>query len=811
MFLVADFRDGHFDPILTFEGTPEDFFGERIFDTTFDASSQRPGPVVEIPALVDQELASLVVQYEFQATVGKPFVDLGQFEIDDLLKVFAGELSEDDDFIEPTQELRLEEPLDLLRQPFLHLLVAGVFVLLTEPERFGEDRAGSGIGRHDQHDILEVDFPAKAVRQMPFFHDLQQHVVDIEVSLFDFVQQHDRIRSAPNLLGQLPALFEADVSRRCPDQPADVVFFHVLAHVDLDQCVLITEHEFCECLGEQRLADSGRPGEQKHTGGPFRVLQSTAAAANRLGNLLDRLVLTDHSLVQFIFHLQQPHRVLARKTCQRNPSHLGHDLGNHLRIDHPVSLLALFSPFLSQLFAFLFQLVGLVTQVGSLLEVLVRHRLFLGPVQPLGLFLELLQIRWPDHRLQPDAGPRLVDHVDRLIRQATAGDVAARQFHGRFESIVGDLHPVMLLVTLPEPLENLDGLLFVRRLDQHGLESPFQRPVLLDVLAVLIQSRCSDALQFATRKCRLEYIRGVDGAFGTTGSDQSVQFVDEQDRVLGTTNLVHHRLDPFFELAAILGAGDHHRQIQYHDAAFTQQVGHRAVNHHLGKSLDNRRLAHSRFTQQHRVVLLTPTENLDHSFDLVLAADHRVEFVLSSQLGQITTEAVQCRSLTLARLRRPARSLSRLGTLQTMTQQIQHLLADILELQSQVHQHLSRHTLLLAQQPQQQMLGANVVVVQILGLFQSVLDDLLGPRRLRQLAHRDHVRPRLHDLLDLQTNLPQIRIQILQDVGRNSRTLLDQTQQHVLGPDVLVVEPLSLLVGQLHHLPRPIGESLVHL
>ena len=333
---------------------------------------------------------------------------------------------------------------------------------------------------------------------MPLLHDLQQHVVDIQVRLLDFIEQHDGIGSPPDLLGQLSTLFVADIARWRPDQPADVVLLHVLAHVDLDQRVLVSEHELGECLGEQRLADTCGSGEQEDPGGPLGILQPAATAADGLRDLLDRLVLADHSSVQFVLHLQQPHGVLAREPRQRNPGHLGDDLSDHFRIDHPVGLLALLTPFLSQLFPLLLQLVGLVAEVGGLLEVLVGDRLFLGPIQPFGLLLEFLQIRRPDHRLQPDPGTRLVDHVDRLIRRAAAGDVAAREFDGRFERVVGDLHPVVFLVPIPQPLENLDGLLFRGRFDQHGLESPLQGPVLFDVLAVFIQRGGTDALQFAS-------------------------------------------------------------------------------------------------------------------------------------------------------------------------------------------------------------------------------------------------------------------------------------------------------------------------
>ena len=406
-------------------------------------------------------------------------------------------MPEHHDLVEPPEEFGLEEPFDLLGQPFLHLLVAGVAVLFSEPEGFGEDRAGPGVGRHDQHDVLEVDLASETVGQVAFLHDLQQHVVDIQVRLLDLIQQHHRVRPPSNLLGQLPALFVTDVSGRRPDQPADVVLLHVLAHVDLDQGVLVPEHELGKRLGEQCLADAGGSGEQEHPGGPLGVLQPAAAASNGLRDLLDRLVLADHPCMQFVFHLQQPHGVFAREPRQRNPGHLGNDLGDDLGIDHSVGLLALLAPFAGQLLTFLLQFVGLVTEAGGLFEVLVGNGLLLGLVEPFGLFLEFLQVRRPDHRLQTDPRPGLVDHVDRLVRQAAAGDIAAGKFDGRFECVVGDLHPMVLLVPVSQPPENLDGLFIGGGFDEHGLEPPLKSPVLLDVLAVFVERRGTDALQLS--------------------------------------------------------------------------------------------------------------------------------------------------------------------------------------------------------------------------------------------------------------------------------------------------------------------------
>ena len=278
-----------------------------------------------------------------------------------------------------------------------------------------------------------------------------------------------------------------------------------------------------------------------------------------------------------------------------------------------------------------------------------------------------------------------------------------------------------------------------RRLDHHHLEAAVQGAVLLDVLAVLVERRGADALDFAAGQGRLEHVRGVDGPFGPAGADQGVQLVDEQDRVLRPADFVHHRLDPLLELAAVLRAGDHHRQVEHDDPAIGQQFGHVAVDDALGKAFDDGRLADAGLAQQHGVVLRAAAEDLHRPLDFLLAADHRVELALPGQLGQVAAEAVQGGGFRLAALRavaaagsaaaaRRRRPLAPFGAFHAVAQQVQHFLADFFQLQPEVHQHLGGHAFLLAQQAQQDVLGADVVVVQVAGLFHRVFDDLLGPR-----------------------------------------------------------------------------------
>ena len=69
----------------------------------------------------------------------------------------------------------------------------------------------------------------------------------------------------------------------------------------------------------------------------------------------------------------------------------------------------------------------------------------------------------------------------------------------------------------------------VGSLDEDRLEAPRQGRVLLDVLAVLVEGRRADAVQFAAGERRLQEVRGVHGPVRLAGADERVHLVDEQD------------------------------------------------------------------------------------------------------------------------------------------------------------------------------------------------------------------------------------------------------------------------------------------
>ena len=119
------------------------------------------------------------------------------------------------------------------------------------------------------------------------------------------------------------------------------------------------------------------------------------------------------------------------------------------------------------------------------------------------------------------------------------------------------------------------------------------------------------------------------------------KLVDEQDDVLRALDLVHHGLDALLELAAILRARHHQREVEGHDALVAQNLRNVALGNFLGQAFHDGGLADTGFAEQHRVVLGAAAQNLDHALDFVLAAHHRVEFALAGQFRQVAPEHPQ--------------------------------------------------------------------------------------------------------------------------------------------------------------------------
>ncbi len=562
------------------------------------------------------------------------------------------------------------------------------------------------------------------------------------------------------------------------------------------------------------LPTPGGAEEDERAGRALGVLEAGARAADRLGDDLDRGVLADHALVQFVLHAHQLLRLGLGQLEHGDARPHRDDVGDLLLADRrPFARLTRF-PGLLELAFLVRELALLVPQGSRLLELLGLDRGLLLAARRLDFALELAVRRRRGHRLDAHARGGLVDQVDRLVGQEAVGDVAAGEFAGGAQRLVGDLHLVVLLVAVAQAREDLDGLVDRGLVDADLLEAALQRGVALEVLAVLVERGRADRLQLTARERGLEDRGGVDRALGGACADEVVELVDEQDDVAALGDLLHHLLQALLELAAVLGAGDQGGQVERVDLLVLEQLGHLGAGDALGEALDDGGLADAGLADEHGVVLGAPREDLHDPLDLGLAPHAGVELALGGELGQVAAELVEQLGGLLALGGAAASARGCAGTLALAAaagtgEHADDLVADLLRVGVEVEQDARGDALVLAHEPEQDVLGADVVVAQAQRLAQRELEHLLGARRERDLPGGDLLAG-ADDAHDLGAHALDGDVEALEHAGGQALLLAQQAEQDVLGADVVVLERPRLLLRENDHLPGPFCESLEH-
>ena len=595
---------------------------------------------------------------------------------------------EDDHLVEPVQELRPEMAADDVHHPVHQRPVHRGFACLRK-------HFAAEIGGHDKDRVAEIHRPAVPVGQASVVEHLEQHVEDIGMRLLHLVEQHDLVGAPAHRLGQRAAFLIADIAGRRAEQAGDRVLLHVFRHVEPQHRRVVVEQELRERLAKLGLADAGRPEEQEGAHRAARVVQAGPRAAHRLRDRLDGAVLADDAGVEALFHSEQllalalqhsrdgharPARDDARDMLAGDllveqapfassvglgdaPLQVGNDgetqLARALQFSAPLGCLQLQPGPLQFLLHALGAVDGILflpplqgERAGALLEagqfllqfVEASARGVVGFLLqrlPLDLELDDPPVEFVDGLglgvdLHPEPARRLVHQVDGLVGQEPVRDVAVGQCRCRHQRAVGDAHAVMDLVFLLQPAQDRNRVLYVGLADEHRLEAPRERGVLLDMLTVFVERGRADAVQLAARERGLEHVRGVHRAVGLAGADQRVQLVDEDhDLALGRLDFRQHGLQPLLELAAVFRSGDHGAEVERDQLLVPQAFGRVAIDDPLGETLGDGGLADARLADQHGVVLGAPGEDLDRAPDFLVAPDHRVELAVARRLGQV--------------------------------------------------------------------------------------------------------------------------------------------------------------------------------
>src|SRR5438105_2935205 len=607
----------------------DQFFGQRILDVALDGAPQRPRAVRPILARhLDDPVDHLGRQRDLQLAIGEVVVQLVNQQRHDPPQVVVAQRLEDDDFVDAVDELGVERPLHFAEHHFRHALRDLARVRRLEAHRaLLLDEASADVRRHDDDRVLEVHPVAEAVGQVAVLEHLQQDVEDVRVRLLDLVEQHDRVRIALHLFGELTAFFVTDVSGRRANQLAHRMLLHVLRHVEANQRVIAAEQEVRERARQLCLADAGRPEEHEAAHRPVRVLESGARAADGARDGRDRFLLADDALVELRLHAQQLVALVLVDRRHRHAGPLRHDLVDLGLADDDLARVRFDVELLPHELQVLAGGHFLLAVELRLLEVLLADgalHLLDGDANALVDLAELLAVAG---LAQLRTRASFVDEIDRLVGQEPIGNVPVRLIDGRLDRFARVLDVVEVLVAILDAEQDFNRFALAGRIDLDRLEAALERAILLDVLAILSRRRRADASNLAAAQRRLQDVRGVERAFRRSGADQRVQLVDEHDDVRVVGQLLHDRLEALFELTAVLRAGDDERDVEREDPLVGQEMRYVAVDDLLREPLDDCRLAYAWLADEHGIILGATAQYLLHALDLVLAADERIELI----------------------------------------------------------------------------------------------------------------------------------------------------------------------------------------
>ncbi len=143
-------------------------------------------------------------------------------------------------------------------------------------------------------------------------------------------------------------------------------------------------------------------------------------------------------------------------------------------------------------------------------------------------------------------------------------------------------------------------------------------------------------------------------------------------------------------------------------------------------------------------------------------------------------------------------------------QQLDHLLPDPVQIRAEPDEYLGGDALAFPDQPEQDVLSADVIVTKLQGLAQGQLKDLLGTGGKRDVPGR-RLLALANDLLNLLPHRLQAYPKRLKRLGGDALALVDEAKKDVLSADVVVVEHPGFFLCQDNNPPRPVGKPLEHL
>ena len=129
-------------------------------------------------------------------------------------------------------------------------------------------------------------------------------------------------------------------------------------------------------------------------------------------------------------------------------------------------------------------------------------------------------------------------------------------------------------------------------------------------------------------------------------------------------------------------------------------------------------------------------------------------------------------------------------------------MAGLFDINIEILKYARGHSVAFTQEPQQNVLGAHVGVLQLLGFLGGKVQNLLYARGIGNVADLFLVRARTDLFFHLKPHGLQIEPHLLEHVNRHALPKLDEPKQQMLRAHKVVVKSVRLLARQRQHLLR---------
>ncbi|MNL30188.1 hypothetical protein D3C87_1519090 [compost metagenome] len=118
---------------------------------------------------------------------------------------------------------------------------------------------------------------------------------------------------------------------------------------------------------------------------------------------------------------------------------------------------------------------------------------------------------------------------------------------------------MVLFIVAPKALENRDAILDTRLWHDNCLEATIKRAILLNMLTIFIQRRCTNQMKLTASKRRFEHISRIECTFSSTSAHKQMQLINKDNDIFLLLQFTDHFFKAFFKFTSVFRTGYHRR------------------------------------------------------------------------------------------------------------------------------------------------------------------------------------------------------------------------------------------------------------